>query len=1301
MRFSLYWIIALTTLNLTFSHTFASTAVVTAAEIVGQESASSPVLVQPEDGLLTTGATAPTNGVPTFVWQAVPDASKYRIQISSSAGFSDPFVDQSTYATSFTPLANFPDGQYYWRVQVFQNLAWGSFSETRTFIKDWSNNGTIRPTLLSPIEDSELKEFLATDFSWSAVPGAAAYLFEIGADPSFGTVIYSSTTLTTRHTPPTRLKNDQYYWRVTPLDNQKNSGRPSEVSKFILNWNSAPVLLEPAHLLEAPFTPQFSWSAVKSAHSYHLEISTQPDFGSANTYVTHIPQFSPEKALSNDQDYYWHVKAVDHSGNSTSWSETRLFRRRWDFRAQLLTPPNNSIMQSYPFFSWTPIPGAERYQVQVDESTSFANPLMDKEFYNATSTAIVKNTDLEIFIGQDYFWRVRGIDSEDNYTPWSNEYTFRFGSSTSPNLIYPPYYATPDVENTPVHSDATIAWPLFIWDTSHIRNPLTGLTSRPEYYEITVSEEPSFQTVNFQIATPGLAAAPTAASPFANLVDGQLYYWRVQAFLAGEPVGIASTWVTRVDRNSQQLPFTDTITPIYPADAFEAVDAPPVLGWLPVTGASNYLIEISTTPDFDNIVDSAEPQFVNYVPWQHRLDVQPFGQYWWRVRAQSAPGVALGEWSAARSFNISRDLVTGNQYDFTTPPYPNSLLNPAFVTTEPTTSAVYVYDPDQTRVYQKPMTESDFALGDLHVMLNRISLRADQYPKIPSDLTWILAFEVAPTPATLVTYGVYIDIDHKQNSGATTDPLGKPINVDSFRLPEYVIYIERQNNSLDGGDAKLFTWTGSAWNPGQTLNALGGDAWYASDTSAIQLMAPYTALGAGDIRFSGSLAITVFSSEPGSGTGIVDAVPPQANTGADAVFVTDMLMPLYPFDTPLSNPIIHYDLPPLRWRMPYFDSVDGYEIQIARDLEFTDIVETWSSHEANTVSLFGWIPATFRSTAAYHDNESYYWRVRIRHERYTITQSNFDYGPWSPAMRFKLDSRQVANPTLSTGNFVGTTPAFSWDRVEGAAGYTIQIDDDATFGKPVLSKNINDISYTPLESLADGSYFWRVALRRSDNVMGHWTPVLSFQKNSNSPIPVSPINDEVIHQQPTLHWAPVHVITGTNRVAAPQYQIQIDDDPNFGSPMTYKTAFDTYTLSKSQSLADGTWYWRVATIDAKTNIGTYSAIQRFYKEYVPPQLIAPEQGISVNTFDSFEWTPISGAARYEIQFATDAQFNQAIAFKTDNTRFSPTVEMNGQEYYWRVRMIDYDNNMGPYIEGRVSVESEETVKVFIPLINKN
>jgi len=1250
-----------------------------------------PTLSAPVNGMITTGgngnngATHPPLGVPALVWQPIQGATQYQVEVSTSAGFASLLVNRTTVATSFVPDIALADGDYFWRVKANVSNVWGPYSEIYAFTKDWSNGGVNVPQLLAPAHQATRSAFGQDDFSWTNVPGAATYKLEITTDPAFSQIVYSATTIKPQHTPTSRLANNSYYWRVIPLDAKGNLGQSSAVQTFTFEWRELPELLSPVNAVDLKFVPRFEWTAIQSAKTYQLQISTGEDFSTVTVYNTPNTEYTPVKALANDQDYFWRVKGLDASGTSSPWSEVRRFRTRWNFQAQLLTPPNNSIAQTTPYFSWTPIPGVERYQIQVDESTSFQNPLMDVEVFNNTNSAFVENKENTLMLDQDYFWRVRGIDAQDNHTAWSSLYAFRFGSVAAPNLVYPPYYYAPDNEHLPVHRDLTIAWPLFVWNTTNLR--IANQTYAPDYYQVTVAADPGFQTINFEMTTASLAAAPTLDNPFVGLQAGQLYYWRVRAYRANVQLGVDTVWVTRIDQSLPQLPATPNITPIYPGAGFEAVGAAPVLGWQPVTDANYYRVEISRDPSFTMIVDQAEAQFVNYVPWQGRQEPMPFGTYWWRVRAESAPGVALGDWSEVRHFNLSVDLVNGNRHDLVPPLYPNTIL-----------SATAKYDPALTFVAAGADNQMEsYGLGDLHVMLNRVSLRPTGAQNEFDNYSWLFAFESAALASDPIMAGIYIDIDHIAGSGGSTDPLGKPINTNSLYWPEYVIYVKTLGAATNPNNIDVYTWSGSSWSPAQSLTVAGGDAWYADSQKTIQIKLPYTVIGGGSEHFSGSLALTVFSTDLANNDGMRASVPAQGTTLNNPAFVSDMLMPLYPFDTPLTNPMTHYDLPSMRWRVPYVDSVDGYQVQVARDAKFTDLFQTWEFFESSTGATFQWLPDAFTALEAYPDNESYYWRVRIRHERFTSASSQFDYGPWSPAMRFKLDSRMVGNPMTSTGDVAAMTPSFHWTRVEAAAGYTIQIDDDANFSNPLITEKIASTSYTPLTALADGNYFWRVMIRRSGTIAGHWSPTMSFVKRSVTPILLTPINEEIINEQPTFLWSTVLTPTTTPRIAAARYQLEVDSDPNFSSPARYTTSAPTYTLAKSESIADGTFYWRVGIIDSNNKVGAYSAAQRFYKEYVPPNLLRPAQGEAVGTLELFEWAAVPGAAYYQFDLDDNPNFASPKSITTDNVQSMPTDKLALKDYYWRVRIYDADRKPGPFITGQIG---SGVTRIYLPLVTR-
>ena len=196
--------------------------------------------------------------------------------------------------------------------------------------------------------------------------------------------------------------------------------------------------------------------------------------------------------------------------------------------------------------------------------------------------------------------------------------------------------------------------------------------------------------------------------------------------------------------------------------------------------------------------------------------------------------------------------------------------------------------------------------------------------------------------------------------------------MDSLYLPDYVTLCRSRSwGQFYVGQCTTFSsWNGSGWDPAQSLAAIGGDVWYDVGMQAVQVLLPYTAIGSANSNSVGSVAFTLFSTDLGSSMGLLDSAPPQDGPINRPAFVSDMLMPLYPFDIPESNPIVQYEMPTLRWRMPLFDSVDGYQVEVARDRQFTDIVETWETVENdnsyNSVwPYFALMPAAFQSSESY------------------------------------------------------------------------------------------------------------------------------------------------------------------------------------------------------------------------------------------------------------------------------------------------------------------------------------------------
>ncbi len=96
--------------------------------ITGAPGQPQPTLLSPEDGATTT------NHTPTFDWEDVATAERYRIHISKDPNFKPLIVNQLITDSEFTPGVWMNSGTYYWRVQAMGggDASWFSFKRTIT-----------------------------------------------------------------------------------------------------------------------------------------------------------------------------------------------------------------------------------------------------------------------------------------------------------------------------------------------------------------------------------------------------------------------------------------------------------------------------------------------------------------------------------------------------------------------------------------------------------------------------------------------------------------------------------------------------------------------------------------------------------------------------------------------------------------------------------------------------------------------------------------------------------------------------------------------------------------------------------------------------------------------------------------------------------------------------------------------------------------------------------------------------------------------------------------------------------------
>lgn len=1261
-----------------------------AAPAVRAQIPEPPVLLTPTDGATTTAQSYsyPPTGTPTLVWQACPGAERYTVQICTTPTCSTYTVRQETYNTRFAYTKALEDGVWYWQVRCYVGGEWSNYSASYQFTKSWLDDGALVTTLLQPT-DTTVEFFEGEIFSWTPVIGAAYYRFQIYSQADCqGTAAYSKSTITARHTPASRRDRGDYWWRVTPADNQGHLGTPSECRHFFMDYTQRPTLLTPADESIHILTPDFHWTAVKGAKRYRIQVSTVPDFsgGFVVDSYTRATRLTPDDALENDKDYYWRVAAIDTEGNLGPWvpSEAdpdpeRLFRMEWHLRPPELTPTYNFLSAPFPVFHWTPVAGTRYYWFQMDDNSDFSSPMITKN--ELSEPRYVHTGALSFSTNTNYYWRVKALTSSTSQSWWSDTGLFQFDNPPAPTLVYPPYYYDPETISSTqlldIRTDLTVPTPVFMWDRGVATTPAAA-----DSYRIEIDTSPLFPAPLWSTTTENLSIAPSVENGFA-LPAGN-YYWHVRGYYGGSPLGAYSEpWLFRFDPQQQIL--SPTIWPYFPSEANDVVYDTPLFGWAAVASAAQYHFQISTSAtDFTAPVHEGHPLYGFYTP-QERLDPDT---YYWRVRAQDSGGNYIGDWTAVRRFVITYPLRRGS---------PTCTPGPC-----PTLAHPIHSEGSAARVGADPAGDAE---GGADYDLTNLYLARDD---AAGNNFWFITLELPPTNTTPMYFVVYVDLDHTANSGGATDPKGFGVQTDPIFRPERAFFIYH-----DAADqvplVELYRSSGSGWLPVECLGTasypncpapIGGGWDYDPHARYVELKIPINVLDLGE-SWLGTVSLEAFSI-PYAGGAAYDTVPSEpagmvANL-TNMAAAADKVNLVYPWHNPVlepaqnfnilhTNPLLSFSKPLYRWWTA------GYRIQVARDIGFTNLIITGAEWEVGTPYPQYWfLPTQWGQADTFEENNSLYWRIRIKH------CSDGCYGPWSQPMRF---TKVNYVPETMAVEYPYAVPTLRWDRIEGAYRYYIQIDDDSNFTSPDPTETTENPSWTPTSWLADGVWYWRIRVQDANARWSNYVNAGSFTKSSPATILTSPVGGVVVNEVPTLNWRYVLTPTVDPVMASSAYRVVLGTDPEGDPPYVWDATVDTTTFTPDTTdaaLPDGSYYWKVATVpnaDSPSSLGTWSAVGYFYKSY---PTVTPVSS-SFDPSPNLVWEPQDGAAYYQLQICRTQSWTNCVpdkAVETDQTAYIATQDFGPGLYYWRVRMCDYKNVCGPYYEDRIGPRG----LAYLPLVTK-
>jgi len=301
-------------------------------------------------------------------------------------------------------------------------------------------------------------------------------------------------------------------------------------------------------------------------------------------------------------------------------------------QVKLVLPTNNTTVSPVDIsFAWEPVLNGDLFRLQISKSSDFSSNVITID--NIKNFSVIRPS---LDSNSTYFWRVRASNSSGN-GPYSLTRTFKTGSlnvAPGSTLLLQPGNASTQVALAP----------LLTW--AKVPNAKT--------YQIQISTSSSFSSIAVNQSN-----ISTASFQSTKLAENQVYYWRVRVsndFGTGAYSQVGS--FRTVNLNSPP----EAVVSIRPNNGVKVNPVNVKLEWVPNTTAERYIVQVSSSIDFSNLIISE---------WDVReshLEIPNLNantNYYWRVRGANRSG--NGFYSSVNYFSTTSFTNTPNQIQLISP----------------------------------------------------------------------------------------------------------------------------------------------------------------------------------------------------------------------------------------------------------------------------------------------------------------------------------------------------------------------------------------------------------------------------------------------------------------------------------------------------------------------------------------------------------------------------------------------------------------------------------------------------------
>lgn len=1228
---------------------------------------------------------------PLLNWSDVPDAVKYRVQVSAYGSFAVLWIDDSSSAVSHYQV---PPGilaynsAYYWRVKTKNSVGWGEYQSPFRFFT-LITPPPAGPVLNAPV-DGSTGITLTPLLDWNDISGSTKYRLQISSLADFSSRIFDDSSITaSEFTLPAGLlaAGTHYYWRAAVKGSSVWSSYSAVWSFTTISIPPDVILVSPLNnAIGQPLNIDFSWSnSTEIALDVFLKKSRSEKLSFGKRYIDESEQtddnadkywfelttdtntpaaFYLDSALTDTNKsiiglnglttYYWRVKA----GNAAGWSS---YSPWWKFTTSSGVPPEPPVLQapsnlSYdvpvtPVLDWSDSPGALKYRVQVSAYISFAVLWIDDSSSSVSQFQVSPGI---LAYNSGYYWRVKA----KNDIGWG-EYQppFRFFT-----LVNPPPSAP--VLLSPVNGASAVSLtPLLDWID----------VSGSSTYKLQVSASPSFTGL---IVDDSNLTVSGFTIPAGYLNPNTAYYWRAAAKNSSWGA-YSQVW------SFQTLGIPLPVTLLSPANNAVEQQLNPTLIWNRATESSmsagklfksvtnttdhvsiggnsgidaitGYWLELATdtTSQVGLLRDSTIVDTIKQVS-----GLTPLTTYYWRVKARN--DIDWGSFSSWWKFTTTSGL----------PPAAPLLISPANGASDIAVTPAFDWgDSPGANKYRIQVSayssfavlwidDSNSSVSQFQVTPGILAYNSGYYwrVKAKNDVGWgnyQTAFRfftmVNPPPAAPV-----LAAPPNGSSGVSLTPILDWNDVAGITKYRLQVSASPLFTSLLLDDSSI---TSSAYNiAAGILNSNAQYYWKvaAKNSSTWGVFSP-----AWNFRTISTPSQVVL-------------ISPVNNSIEQPLSLT------FSWQMAAENLM-------LSTRQANFSGEISSRVPINGNTGFDAVQNYWFEICSDTVSMAGAVrdsslTDTVKQLSGLTAASAYYWRVKAKNE--------IGWGEFSTWWKFTtLSGLPPAAPLLISPPYgaaeIPITPVFDWSDSPGAAKYRIQVSAYGNFAMLWIddsSSTVSQFQVPPGVLAYNSGYYWRVKAKNDAGWGNYQSAFRFFTQVTPPPQPPelqSPPNGAInLPLETVLDWSDV---TG-----AVKYRLQVSGESAF----TTLIVNDSSIVSSAYNIVAGvlsnntTYFWRVS-VKTSASWSAFSPPWSFttVSAVTPPVLRHPalrDTGVAVTTL--FDWSNVAGAVKYRLQVSAYSSFGILWIDKyvTDTSYLAPlgTLAYNSR-YFWRVKTIRASDSSG-------------------------